>query len=311
MLGTDSSHSMSSAKVFVVAHLYAAIWTTTHAVILLTISLVLLREWMKCALLCVLLIYLAHIQYPKSQTIIDIFLPVICECCGGAEILRNDLRTDVPKLYCIHPHGVVANGLGIAMSDCVRRGERPVVAVASILFWLNPLFRWFVNSMGCDLTAVTQRNLEAAMVDRRQIALIPGGFEDVMLMHPGNDVVFLSKRKGFIRLAMKHGYAVVPVFCFGESLLFRNALRLPENACRSLAKAHLPVVIPRGESWWSLLPSAPPKGIRVVFDEPLMMPKNVNPTNSDIDKAHAEYLQKLRLIHRTFNHYTAITLEIL
>jgi len=36
-------------------------------------------------------------------------------------------------------------------------------------------------------------------------------------MQPGCETVFLQKRKGFIRLAMQTGSAVVPCFAFGQT----------------------------------------------------------------------------------------------
>ena len=44
-------------------------------------------------------------------------------------------------------------------------------------------------------------------------------------MKPGLDLVFLKKRKGFIRLAMQNGSPVIPVYAFGQNGTY-NWLRL-------------------------------------------------------------------------------------
>jgi 2-acylglycerol O-acyltransferase 2 len=36
-------------------------------------------------------------------------------------------------------------------------------------------------------------------------------------MKPGLELVFLKKRKGFIRLAMQHGSPIIPVYAFGQN----------------------------------------------------------------------------------------------
>jgi hypothetical protein len=39
--------------------------------------------------------------------------------------------------------------------------------------------------------------------------------------------VLCARKKGFIRLAMQNGAALVPVFCFGESFMMHNLFDWP------------------------------------------------------------------------------------
>ena len=53
------------------------------------------------------------------------------------------------------------------------------------------------------------------------LALSPGGFEEATIT--GRlDRVYIKKRTGFIKLCLKYGYSVVPVYVFGENRLFSN-----------------------------------------------------------------------------------------
>ncbi|CAM9488198.1 unnamed protein product, partial [Heterosigma akashiwo] len=47
--------------------------------------------------------------------------------------------------------------------------------------------------------------------------IIPGGFEEATISKLGAQRVYLKKRKGFVKYALKYGYALVPVYTFGES----------------------------------------------------------------------------------------------
>lgn len=74
------------------------------------------------------------------------------------------------------------------------------------------------------------------------VALLPGGFEEATVFRHGRCRVFVKGRAGFVKLALQHGYAVRPVFSFGEERTFRafhwllplrlavNRLKLPAVA---------------------------------------------------------------------------------
>ena len=293
--------------------MYAGIWFTTHAVLALGMYLLVAEEWRLLVIYGICLIMANGIRYPKDQDVIDFFVPAFEQGFGGVQLVRNDVgrRThETPTMYCIHPHAIVANGLGLAMHDCVMRGEKVTLATASILCWFNPLFRWFVNSMGCDLASVSRDSLARLMRNGANIAIIPGGFEEVMFMQPGADVVYLRNRMGFMRLAIQYGYSLVPVYTFGESELYHNGLSLPHWLKTVSAKTRLPLVIPRGCSWWNMMPCVPRMGLRIVFGEPLTTVPECNPTRATVHKVHQQYIEALTVLYRKYNPYPESGLRI-
>ena len=51
----------------------------------------------------------------------------------------------------------------------------------------------------------------------KNVALVPGGFEEATLACKHENRLYIKKRKGFIKYALKHGTTLYPVFTFGEN----------------------------------------------------------------------------------------------
>lgn len=72
-----------------------------------------------------------------------------------------------------------------------------------------------------------------ALAGGSRIGLAPGGIAEMFegypkqSAHPNEEYVILKQRKGFVRMAVKHGVPVVPVYCFGATKMFKR-LQLPE-----------------------------------------------------------------------------------
>jgi hypothetical protein len=294
---------------FVACHIYAFIWSFSHIMIFLGIYLVFTRQWYLLIVYTVFLSMANQVCLPKIPFVQRFFIPAFRRLCGGCEIIRNDLAArhkNRPVMYAFHPHAIAANGFGLGLHDCVQRGESVTVAVSSWLCWFNPLFRWFVNSMGLRITSVSKTDLFKAMSRRENVALLPGGFEEVLLMQQRRDVVFVRKRFGFLKSAMKYGYDVVPVFIFGESKLYSNLIPLPTWARRLSAKLRIPLVIPKGSTLQNCLPVEIEHGLRIVFGEPLPASET-----ADLMSFHRMYVSRLQVIHDSYNPYRDTPLLLL
>lgn len=44
--------------------------------------------------------------------------------------------------------------------------------------------------------------------------------------HPDEEYAILQNRKGFVRMAVKHGLPIVPIYCFGATKMFKR-LQIP------------------------------------------------------------------------------------
>lgn len=74
--------------------------------------------------------------------------------------------------------------------------------------------------------------VERAIAGGDRIGVAPGGIAEMFegypkpMTHPNDECVLLQSRKGIIRLAIKYGVPVVPVYCFGSTKILKR-LQLP------------------------------------------------------------------------------------
>lgn len=67
---------------------------------------------------------------------------------------------------------------------------------------------------------VSKESISRLLGDGESCALIPGGVREIQFMEPGKEVAYLSRRRGFIKLAIKFGAPLVPVFAFGQTAAY-------------------------------------------------------------------------------------------
>ena len=299
---------MTPIIVTIVANAYAAVWLVPHFMVILITVLLSCGEFVMLCTLMGFLFACQCVEFKHRERFTVWLHKIFLRSFNGVSIIRLDSGRyhDGPVMYCFHPHAMVANGFGLGILSVLRTSGKPItIAVARSLSWLNPVFRWLVNSHGIHMCTVGRKDLEREMSLGRNIGLCPGGFEEALLMRRLADVVFLRRRTGFLHLACDYSYTLIQVFTFGESLLYENVLPLSLSLRRCAARCGLPLVWPRGNSWMSFNPKKLPAGLRIVFSEPIEMPQ------ADYDTLHAIYIQRLSLLHSRFNLYNETTLVVI
>ncbi len=154
-----------------------------------------------------------------------------------------------------------------------------------------PLFRvWFVKVLG-GLYSATKASTLHFMKRGVSFGLIPGGFHEATICSPSTDRVFLKDRKGFVKYALQHGYALQPVYTFGESDTYSN-LQGSWSLRWTLNDWKVPAIVPVGRWWCPLLPRA--CELHTVGGLPLRLPKIDKPTAGDVDEWHGKYVEHLK-----------------
>lgn len=103
------------------------------------------------------------------------------------------------------------------------------MVVASATLWVPILHHviGFIGGVNASASAV-----ESVLQKGETLAVAPGGIAEMFLGYPrpgcgpDEEYALVLHRKGFVRLALKHGLPLVPVYVFGNTKLFKR-LQLP------------------------------------------------------------------------------------
>ena len=68
------------------------------------------------------------------------------------------------------------------------------------------------------INSVTKQSVERNLTRKpgASVAIVVGGAAEALDARPGWAVLTLARRKGFVKMALKTGASLVPVFAFGE-----------------------------------------------------------------------------------------------
>ncbi|XP_063786228.1 2-acylglycerol O-acyltransferase 3 isoform X2 [Pseudophryne corroboree] len=207
-----------------------------------------------------------------------------------------------------HPHGILstasfcnfateANGF----SD-LNPGVRAWLAVLAGIFRL-PIYRDYIMSAGiAPVSKDSLKYLLSRCGTGNAVFIVVGGAAESLHSNPGEHVVTLSERKGFVRLALENGADLVPVYSFGETDIYEQ-LHFPENSWRRKLQIFFknymgfaPCLFIGtgvfGEGTWGLNPF--PRPLTTVVGRPIRVPCCPVPSEDEVSQYHRLYIQGLQ-----------------
>jgi len=205
------------------------------------------------------------------------------------------------SLFCSHPHGYFATGLFISMimNKTLRKAEVAGSRMALVYPW-GGLVTKFLGIEGAN-----PANFELFLKENKNIAFIPGGFEEATLTKYGKQKVFLKNRKGFIKFGLKYGYSVYPIYTIGETNMM-NSISY-EKLGIILNKIKMPGTLPYSKKW--MLPNNDEELITIVGKR-MDLPMIKTPKQEDIDKFHDMYVENLKRVYAKYKREKDGELEI-
>mmetsp|Transcript_6362 Transcript_6362/g.16145 ORF Transcript_6362/g.16145 Transcript_6362/m.16145 type:complete len:363 (+) Transcript_6362:475-1563(+) len=224
-------------------------------------------------------------------------------------IKTSEIKPDRSYVFGYHPHGVISTGALINFGTSANGFEKlfPGIRIHILTLASNfnvPFGREWLLRMGiCDASKKTCHNI-LSRGSGESILLAVGGAEESLDAFPGQYVLTLRKRKGFVRVALKTGASLVPVIAFGENELWNampnpvgSKLRTFQERMKHLLKFTFPVVYGRGvfNYHYGLMPHR--RSIVTVVGKPILVDSPCDIDSEEgkkkVDKFHALYISRL------------------
>ena len=136
------------------------------------------------------------------------------------------------------------------------------------------------------------------------LALIVGGAVEALDAIPGKFDLTLNERKGFCKIALKHGACLVPTLAFGENSVYDQKdrsdgtfIKRIQREITKYAGFSPPVFHGRGIFQYSfgLLPYRRP--LTTVVGRPIDVTKVDQPTDEQVSDLHSTYVKNLRELY--------------
>jgi 1-acyl-sn-glycerol-3-phosphate acyltransferase len=200
--------------------------------------------------------------------------------------------TEQQYIFAVFPRGI--NGefrllMDGMLQDAVmppERADHTRTLAASILFKI-PLVREIVLWTGCvDATAASVA--DRLLRDNFNLIVLPGGQQEQIRTQWGEEQAYVMRRKGFLKLALRHQVPVVPAYVFGSVDAYRT-LRMSQWGwkVRHFLLQNVGVALP--PLYWGYKGSIccpNPVKTTVVFGSPLYLHDAIRPGTAVIAAAH-------------------------
>lgn len=222
-----------------------------------------------------------------------------CASYFGQWAVHGTEHIDAATQYFVacHPHGTLIFQRMFWRSPMLERCfSRPWRMLGASVVFRIPLMREL--SLWFGAVDAARSNCERLLRAGVNVVLWPGGLDEASSADGPNEVR-VRTRTGFIRLAVKHGTPVLPVFVFGELDAVRPISPLPTALARFLQKKmRMSTNIFLGR--WLVMP------FRVPFNLCIGCPVAVKQCSEDsagfdneVARVHGEYKAQLRSLFET------------
>ena len=211
------------------------------------------------------------------------------------ETLDANLTKGKNYIFACQPHGVISF---CGMCSSVYRDpkhRRVQTAVASALLKF-PILK---NVMGIfSLTDASGSNLKKILKrpgTEGSVVIYTGGIAELFKSCRTQERLFISQRKGFIKLALREGVDIVPIYLFGNT----SCLSIMKHGPLAKISRRLKLSFTMFWGKWGL-PIPRDDKLLYVAGKAIDIPKIAEPTQEDIDKYHQKYVDE---VVRIFNQY--------
>ncbi|KAI8847703.1 diacylglycerol acyltransferase [Chytridium lagenaria] len=224
--------------------------------------------------------------------------------------LVSTVKLDPSKNYLFgyHPHGIISLGaftnFGTNASDFNTKFPGIDLRVLTLQSNFNlPVWRELLLSLG--FCSVSRRSIDNILTSGpgNSCMIVVGGAAEALNAFPYTNDLVIKRRLGFIKVALRQGASLVPVFSFGENDVWDqvpnpkgSTLRKFQQFFQKTASFSPPLFHGRGIINYDYgilpLPSS-----HYLFGAPIDCPKIANPTEADLLHWQKIYLDGLQAVY--------------
>ncbi len=177
---------------------------------------------------------------------------------------------------------------------CPRRVSGCSQAVADVIMKF-PIIKHVVGIFGsCDASSKTL----AKVLQKRSVVLYAGGIAELFLTDEAEEQLYVNKRKGFIKVALQSGVAIVPLYIMGNTTTLKVA---KGESLAKLARTMGVSITWFWGVWGTVVPL--PKKVLMVVGKPLELPRVESPDQATIDKYHEQYIGEVKRLFDSYKKY--------
>ncbi|KAI8819413.1 diacylglycerol acyltransferase [Fimicolochytrium jonesii] len=215
-------------------------------------------------------------------------------------------------LFGYHPHGIIALGsflnFGTEASSFSHKFPGLNIRLMTLQTNFNlPLWREVLLSLG--ISSVSRRSCDNILNKGpgHSCMIVVGGATESLHAFPGIADLIVRKRLGFIKVALRNGADLVPVYSFGENDLWDQVPNPPGSAVRTMQALFQkymtfapPLFFGRGVFNYSFGIMPYRRAVVSVVGRPIECPKIENPSQEILLEYQQKYLDELMHIWDTY-----------
>ncbi|KAK8803607.1 hypothetical protein WA158_001301 [Blastocystis sp. Blastoise] len=225
----------------------------------------------------------------------------------GEKNIQELIDKNAKVLFYLEPHGIVPIGplfFGLYI-NYLFPSIYPRTCVASILLRI-PFFRQFYSWIGC--VPANKCTIENVIKnEKRNICILPGGVAEIFTSNVDKEVLYMKKRKGFIKIASKYHLYLCPVYIFGNTQLYVHDVK-PGTIIERLSRyLRSPILYFWGKGGIPFIPYN--TTLTAVIGKPFRLKSHDYKQlgyEKAIEKLHKISMQKIQQIYNKYNdklHY--------
>ena len=213
---------------------------------------------------------------------------------GGSDLYSKE------KNYCICylPHALYGHGFHNIRDYFAQKYGITALYTGSDMIFLGPILRRLMTWWG--FTRVDKRSLAKNLRLRypyNMVLLNPDGMRGMFYGAGDHEQVFLSHRKGFCKMALRTGCALVPCYVFGANHVYeRHVGTGPHSWCARLSsKLRLPLLFwtDRFGIPYGFVPSR--QKMVIALGRPMEVNAvGMEPSQEQVDELHSRFVHELR-----------------